>query len=65
MSAPTQQRAQRTDVHHQMADMLFGYWVSHVLRAYPEPSVVRAPTSAANQRFLPLRAGFCHITEDA
>jgi hypothetical protein len=48
-----------------MADMLFGYWVSHVLRAYPEPSVVRAPTSAANQRFLPLRAGFCHITEDA
>jgi hypothetical protein len=64
MSAPTQQRAQRTDVHHQMADTLVGYWVSHVLGAYPE-SVARAPTSAANRRFVSLRAGFCQITRDA
>ena len=38
--------------------------VSNLLRAYPEPSVARAPTSATNRRF-PLRAGYCHITQDA
>ena len=36
---PTQQWAQRDDVHHQMMDMLFGYWVSQSLRAYAELSV--------------------------
>ena len=39
MSMPTQQWAQRHDVHQQMADMLFGYWVSQALRAHAELSV--------------------------
>jgi hypothetical protein len=48
MSTTKQQWAQRTGVQHQMAHMLFGYWVSHALRGY-----------------LPVRAGFCHITQEA
>ena len=39
MSVPTQQWAQRDDVHEQMADMLMGYRVSQALRAYAELSV--------------------------
>jgi hypothetical protein len=51
MSLPTQQWAQRDDVHQQMVDMLFGYWVSQALRAYAELSVadhlVDGPLTAA------------------
>ena len=36
---PTQQRTQRDDAHHQMANMLFGYWVGQALGAFAELSV--------------------------
>jgi hypothetical protein len=36
---PTQRWAQKNDVHEQMADMIFGYWVSQMIRAAAEFSL--------------------------